>query len=218
MNNATSTSSHRPAQAIKLYHFPLSGHSHRALLCLSLLGLPHEVIPVNLAGGEHKQPAFLAMNPFGLVPVIQDGDVTVHDSNAILVYLARRYDADHQWLPQDALGMAHVQQWLTAAAGMLAFGPAHLRLGKLFKRPIEERAHGLAETLLTVMEQQLARQRWLASAKAPTIADVALYSYTAHAPEGGFSLARFAHVQRWLADVEALPGFVPMPKSPLPEA
>jgi glutathione S-transferase len=205
-----------PTQPIRLHHFPLSGHSHRVLLALSLLNLPHEIVPVDLRSGEQKSAAFLAMNPWGQVPVIQDGDTTLGDSNAILVYLARRYDPTGQWLPDDAVAAARVQNWLTAAAGLLAFGPAHARMGHVFKRPIEQRAYTLANTLLGVMDQQLAAQPWLASTQAPTIADIALYSYTAHAPEGGIDLAPYAHVRRWLADIEALPGFVAMPSSPLP--
>lgn len=207
-----------PAQPIRLYHFALSGHSHRVLLMLSLLGLPVDIVPVDLPRGEHKSPAFLALNPFGQIPVIQDGDLTLADSNAILVYLAQRYDASGQWLPQAPGQMAEVQRWLSAAAGPLAFGPAHARGGQLFKRPIEPRAYDLAHKLLTVMEATLAQQRYLASTEQPTIADVAMYGYTAHAPEGGISLTHYAHIRRWIADVQALPGFVPLPASPLPDA
>lgn len=218
MNAQTTPKPAAPAQPIKLHHFALSGHSHRVQLFLSLLNLPTEIILVDLRRGEHKTPAFLAMNRFGQVPVIQDGDVTLADSNAILVYLARRYDANGPWLPRDPVGEAEVQRWLTAAAGLLAFGPAHARVGVLFKRPIEARAYTLAEELFKVMDAQLASQRFLASTAAPTIADVALYTYTAHAPEGGIALTPYPHVQRWLADIEALPGFVGMPKSPVAPA
>ena len=77
--------------AIKLYNFPRSGHAHRAELMLSLLQLPTELIFVDLAKGEHKTPEFLAINPFGQVPAIDDGGTIISDSNAILVYLAKRY-------------------------------------------------------------------------------------------------------------------------------
>jgi glutathione S-transferase len=82
---------------MKLYHFPLSGHAHRARLFLSLLDLPHEVIDVDLANGEHKSPAFLAINPFGQVPVLEDDGVYISDSNAILVYLAKK-SGRSEWL------------------------------------------------------------------------------------------------------------------------
>ena len=64
-----------------------------------------------------------------------------------------------------------------------------------------------------VMEAHLAQQEWLAGT-APTIADIALYTYTAHAPEGGVSLQPYPRLRRWLARIEALPGFVGMRRSP----
>lgn len=97
---------------IKLYHFPLSGHAHRVQLMLSLLELPVEVVFVDLAKGAHKQADFLAINPFGQVPVIDDNGVILADSNAILVYLAQKYGKG-RWLPSDPLGAARVQRWLS---------------------------------------------------------------------------------------------------------
>ncbi|AXE36664.1 glutathione S-transferase family protein [Chromobacterium phragmitis] len=196
--------------AIQLYDFPLSGHSHRARLMLSLLGLEYETVPVKLADGEQKQPAFLKLNRFGQVPVLVDGESVVPDSNAILVYLARRY-GHGDWLPADPLGEACVQRWLSAAAGPLAFGAAQARLHKWRGEPLDyELAANRARALLQVMDEELAERPFLAGAAA-TIADVALYSYTARAPEGDISLQPYPHVRAWLARVEALPGFVAMP-------
>jgi len=124
------------AQPIRLYRSALSGHCHRVELFLSLLGLPFELVDVDLAAGAHKRPDFLPMNPFSQVPVIPDGEVTLADSNAIQVYFARRYAADvEQWLPSDPLAAAYVQRWLSVAAGLLAFGPAYARVIQLFKSP-----------------------------------------------------------------------------------
>ena len=86
-------------EPIRLYRYALSGHAHRVQLMLSLLQLPCELIDVDLPAGAHKTPAFLARNPFGQVPVIEDGDFTLADSNAILVYLALRHDPARRWLP-----------------------------------------------------------------------------------------------------------------------
>jgi glutathione S-transferase len=199
---------------IRLHRLKLSGHCHRVELFLSLLGLPYECVEVDLAGGEHKQPPFLALNPAGQVPVIEDGEVTLADSNAILVYLDGKY-AGGDWMPRDPLGAAQVQRWFSAAAGPLAFGAAAARVVNLFgrsddKAPMLARAQGL----LQLMEQRLAQASWLAADR-PTLADVAMYSYTRHAPEGGVSLADFPAVRRWLGRIEALPGFVPMPSSPV---
>lgn len=168
---------------------------------------------MNLAAGEHKQPAFLAMNSFGQVPVIQDGDITLADSNAILVYLASKYDAGHQWLPRDPVAAAAVQRWLSVAAGLVAFGPAKARLAILFKAPIDtETAIAQAHELFAVMETELTNKPFL-TGNAPTIADLANYTYIAHAPEGNVSLDPYPHLRGWLQRIEALPGFVPMAKS-----
>lgn len=198
-----------PAKPIRLYGFSLSGHSHRVELFLSLLGLPHERIEVDLAAGAHKQPAFLAMNAFGQVPVIRDGGVTLADSNAILVYLASKY-AEDRWLPRDPANAAAVQRWLSVAAGPLAFGPAAARRAVVFKSPLcPDDAVARANELFAVMEGELEKSSFLAGDR-PTIADIANYTYTAHAPEGNISLAPYPHVRAWLARIEALPGFVPM--------
>ena len=207
-----SPASLHPARPIKLYRYPLSGHSHRVELFLSLLDLPTELIDVDLAAGAQKAPAFLELNPFGQVPVIQDGEVTLADSNAILVYLASQY-ADEHWLPREPARAAAVQRWLSVAAGLVAFGPAAARLVTVFQAPFnaEEviaRAHGL----FAVMEKELQKTAFLVG-EAPTIADVANYSYIAHAPEGNVSLAPYPHLRSWLARIEGLPRFIPMPRS-----
>ena len=110
--------------SITLHGFPLSGHSHRVQLALSLMGLPHQVVQVDLKNGAHKSPEFLKLNPFGQVPVLDDDGTTLFDSNAILVYLATKYDNDRRWLPRDPKGQADVQAWLSVAAGQIAFGLA----------------------------------------------------------------------------------------------
>ncbi|SMF14263.1 glutathione S-transferase [Tistlia consotensis] len=210
----------QPARPIRLYDFELSGHCHRVRLFLSLLGLPVERIAVDLAAGAAKRPEFLARNPFGQVPVIEDPNpeepVVLADSNAILVYLAGRYDADGRWLPHEPLAAAQVQRWLSVAAGQLNYGAARARVLCLFKRPGDLAwAQEIARGLFQVLDGELAGRSFLVG-DGPTIADVALYSYTAHAPEGGVSLEPFANVRAWLARIEALPGFVAMQRMPVP--
>jgi glutathione S-transferase len=205
------TTSHPPVQALKLHRFDRSGHCHRVELLLSLLDLPVDKIDVNLAAREQKTPAFLAMNPFGQVPVLQDGALTVADSNAILIYVATQYGKD--WLPQSPAEAAELQRWLAVAAGPLAFGPATARLGTVFKAPVDlPAAQARAHALFAVLEAHLAKQDWLGGARV-TLADIANYSYIAHAPEGGISLSDYPQIRAWLARVEALPRFIPMPRS-----
>ncbi|MBV6825396.1 glutathione S-transferase family protein [Pseudomonas sp. PD9R] len=199
-------------QAIKLYNFPRSGHAHRVELMLSLLNLPTELIFVDLAKGAHKQPDFLALNAFGQVPVLDDQGVVLADSNAILVYLAQKY-GNGRWLPADPVGAAKVQRWLSVAAGPIAFGPARARLITVFGAPYNaDEVIPYAHTVLKVIDQELANTTYLAGSE-PTIADVAAYSYVAHAPEGNVSLDDYANIRAWLARIEALPGFVGMPRT-----
>lgn len=201
----------RPARPIRLHTFVLSGHAHRAELFLSLLGLPFERIEVDLVRKAQKLPDFLALNPFGKVPVIEDGELTVADSHAILVYLALRYDPSGQWLPRDPAGAAQVQRWLALSAGPLVNGAAGARWATLTGQGATPAMSATATELLVQMEAHLAGRAWLAADTA-TIADVAMYTYTAHVPEGGIPLEPYPALRAWLARVEALPGFVDLPR------
>ncbi|MBP8231017.1 MAG: glutathione S-transferase [Rhizorhabdus sp.] len=199
---------------MKIYHHPLSGHAHRAVLFASLLGVAHELVEVDLAAGAHKQPEFLKLNPFGQVPVLVDGDVVITDSNAILVYLARK-SGRTDWLPDDAQSEAAVQRWLSVAAGELAYGPAAARLITVFGAGFDaEEVIARSHRLLGLLDARLAESAWLAGAS-PTIADVALYSYVARAPEGNVDLSAYPAVIDFLGRVEALPGFVPFARTPI---
>jgi glutathione S-transferase len=203
----------RPQAPIRVYSSLLSGHSHRVRLMLSLLDLPFEVVNLNVRGGETRTAEFLAKNPWGEVPVIEDGDTVIADSTAILVYLALKYDAGGSWLPRDPAGAAQVQRWLSMASGPIAFGPNRARLAALFKAPVDPvQAKAVAERLLGHLDQELAGKAF-ALGETPTLADVAAYSYIALAPEGGVSLEPYPNVRAWLSRVEALPRFLPAPHS-----
>ncbi|WP_454019931.1 glutathione S-transferase family protein [Azospirillum sp. Marseille-Q6669] len=198
---------------MKLYHHPLSGHAHRARLFVSLLGLPHGLVEVDLKAGAHKTPEFLALNPFGQVPVLEDDDVVVSDSNAILVYLAKKAGRS-DWLPEDARTAAAVQRWLSVAAGEVAYGPAAARLVTVFGAGFNpDEVIGRAHTLLKRLDSHLSGRDWLVGVQ-PTIADVAIYSYVARAPEGNVDLSGYPAVNAFLRRVEALPGFVPFAQTP----
>lgn len=205
------------SQAIRLYTFPLSGHSHRVELFLSLLNLPTELVQVDLTKGAHKTPDFLAINPLGQVPVLQDGDVTLSDSNAMLVYLASKYAAP-QWLPRDPLQAAKVQRYLSISANEILRGPATARLIHVFKAALDiNLAHTISKRILPVLDADLNGNAFLLG-DTPTIADVACYTYVAHAPEGGVALTDYPNIRAWIARIEALPGFVAMKASPIPPA
>ena len=205
-----------PQQTIKLYGAPLSGHVHRVRLFLSLLELPVEFIPVNLAGQENRTAEFLAKNSFGEVPVLEDGELVLADSTAILVYLALKYDHEGKWLPRDPLGAAQVQRWLSMASGKIAYGPCAARLVVQFGAPLDlANAKKITVKLFDVLEPEF-KDRQFALADHASIADIAAFSYIEHAPEGGVSLLPYPHIRAWLNRIKALPGFIAMPASTIP--
>lgn len=195
-------------QPITIYSFPISGHAHRIRLFASIAGIAYETIDVDLVAGENRQAEFLALNPSGQIPVIRDGDVVISDSNAILVYLARQY-APH-YLPQDPVLAAEVQKFLSLAAGELAYGLAAARRINVFNAPLDAGyAKMISEQLLERLDAHMVDREFLVG-DSVTIADIAIYTYTAHAPEGGISLQPYPNVQRLLSHIEALDGFIAM--------
>lgn len=198
---------------MKLYVHPLSGHAHRASLFLSLLGADVEEITVDLAAGEHKTPEFLKLNRFGQLPVLVDGDTVIADSNAILVYVARKLGRT-DWLPDTPEGAAAVQRWFSVAAGQIAFGPAAARLITVFGANYNaEEVIARSHAILAQIEAELLGRNWILGGAQPTVVDVALYSYIANAPEGNVDLSGYPQILAWLRRVEALEGFVPFQRT-----
>lgn len=190
---------------MKLYDFELSGNCYKIRLFLSILQQDYEREPVAL-GSQNKTPEFLAKNPLGFVPVLQDGDLTLWDSQAILVYLARRYGP--AWLPEEA---AEIFSWLSVASNEIGNGPAGVRRIHRFGRQEDEAAgRALCEKVFGVLDSHLSSRDWLVGS-APSIADLACYPYLALAPEGKFATDPYPAVGRWFKRIESLPGYIPLP-------
>jgi glutathione S-transferase len=203
-----------PESRITLHGTELSGHTHRVQVLLRALALPYRFVPS--PPESRRSDTFLALNPLGQVPVLQDGDLALADSNAIMVYLVKRYAAGSHWLPDDPVAAANVQRWLSIAAGEVAYGPNIARLIVARGMPGDRsKAAALTDRLLRFMNGHLVKQPYLAGAH-PTIADLACYSYIAAAPEGGIELEPFPAVCAWLRRIENLPGFKPMPPATPP--
>lgn len=204
--------SHKPMMIF--YDSPISGHAHRVRALLQLLQLPYQTHELDLLKREHKRADFLAINPLGQIPVLQDGDLILRDSTAILTYLALSYDPKRQWLPESAPLQGQIQAWLATSVKEVYAGPCVARLAQTFAFPInQEKAVAKAHELLSqLFEPQLRQQDWLVGDTA-TIADIANYSYWAVAEEGGIDLTPYPSVRAWIARMEALPGFLVMPKT-----
>ena len=195
---------------IKLYGHELSGNSYKVKLLLSLLHLDFEWVKIDVMAAEQKGATHLARNPFGQIPVLEDGTVTLSDAQAILVYLARQYGGE-AWLPLEALPLAQVIRWLSIAAGEVRQGPETARLYHLFGMTniSIDRATQKAEFILTQLDQHLSDRPWLEFDR-PTIADVAVFPYVALARDGKINLDVYANVLAWIERVKQLPGYIPM--------
>lgn len=193
-----------------LYDLELSGNCYKVRLLCSLLGVPLDVRPVDFLAGDHKRPPVSDLNAFCELPVFIDGDVTVRDSQAILVYVARKWGGE-AWLPGDPAGMAAVMQWLMVAENEVARGPNDARLHDKFGFKLDvDAARIKAARLLDILEEHLTHNAWLALSR-PTIADIACMPYVALGHEGGVPASSHRNVSAWIDRVKALPGFVAMP-------
>jgi glutathione S-transferase len=195
---------------MKLHDLELSGNCYKVRLLLALLEIECELVPVNLMSGEHKSPSFLQLNPLGQVPVLEDEELILRDSQAILVYLTKKYDSE-AWLPNTPREIAQIAQWLSTAANEIAHGPAAARVRKKFGFVGDlEMAQQKTEAILGIIEQHLSDRHWLVLER-PTIADLACFPYIALAPEGGVLLEPYPLIRKWSDRIKQLPGFIAMP-------
>ena len=201
---------------IRLYDFVLSGSCYKVRLFLSVLGQDYETIPVGFyPAREHKKPEFLQLNPLGQLPVLRDGDLVLRDAQAILVYLASKYDSSGRWYPDEPASRGQVAMWLSFAGGELMTSSA-ARLHDVLNYPFDvENLRGQARRAFVVLDDHLAEQEllscnWVAGA-APTVADIACFPYVALSNDGGIPRDEYPAIERWLARVMALPGFIDMP-------
>ncbi|MFP1681382.1 glutathione S-transferase family protein [Alloalcanivorax sp. C16-1] len=195
---------------MKLYDMELSGNCYKVRLFAALVGIELELVPVDLAAGEHQQSPFIDLNPWAQVPVLQDGDVLLRDSQAILVYLARRYGG-HQWWPDSPAHQGEVMQWLSTAANEIHAGPNAARLIDKFGYPLDKaRALAVSDRVLPLIERHLSEHQWLALGR-PTIAECAVFPYIALGWEGGVSLKPYPAIRAWMERIKNLPGYVAMP-------
>jgi glutathione S-transferase len=193
-----------------LYDLELSGNCYKVRLLSALLGVPLEIAPVDFLAGAHKKSPLIELNPFGEIPVFVDGEVVLRDSQAILVYIARKWGGE-AWLPTDAASLATVTQWLMVAENEIARGPNDARLHDKFGVALDVgAAREKSAHILGILERQLADRDWLALSR-PTVADIACMPYVALSHEGGVRLDPYPRVRAWVQRMKALPGFVGMP-------
>ena len=195
---------------MRLYNVAYSGNSYKVRLLLAQLGIPCEIIEIDILKGESRTPEFLKINPNGRTPVLDDNGFVLAESNAILAYLAR----GTKFLPEDRQLWAHVFQWLFFEQYSHEPYIASSRFWLQHKPDTPERSAVLAArrdggwAALKIMEEHLAKTAFFVGDY--TIADIALFAYTHVSHEGGFPLGDFPKIRDWIGRVKAQPGFIPM--------
>lgn len=197
---------------IKLYDSALSGNCHKVRMMLGFFDLDHEIVPVNWATGEMKEDWFTTINPRAQLPCLDDNGTVVWDSQAILVYLARHYDASGLWFPDDPMVMTRVMQYLMLANEEIA-ALAWARVTVLMKRPRDglEVLQNKGKAGLSVLNTVLAEASWVAGTEHPTLGDIACFPYAGLAEQGEVDLAAYPNVQAWIGRIKALPKYTAMP-------
>ena len=199
---------------LKLHGLEISGNTYKIKLLLHLLELKYQFVEIDIKNKQHKSNDFLQLNPRGEFPVLEDDANVIWDSQAILVYLARKYGSNHNdnhWYPDNAVELAHITQWLTVSnndifntlgksRSILKFGYEG-DLALLQKQGIN---------VLKWINKHLNNKPWIATDK-PSIADIACYPYIALCEEGDISLDAYPEIHKWLDRIQQLNGYTNMP-------
>lgn len=200
---------------MKLYDYILSPSCYKVRLLAALTGAEISLRPVDFhPGQEHRGPELMALNPAGSIPILEDGELILTESSAILVYIATKHAPE--WMGDGSpQASARTAQWLAFSSRLTAsLGGA--RLCEMLLRPGDLKALqkagilALRELEAALFEQHLRGMRFLVSDR-PTVADIACFPYVALAPDGSVSLDPYPGIRKWMRSLRALDGFIEMP-------
>ncbi len=201
---------------ITLYDYELSGNCYKIRLLLGFLGIAYETRKVDFyPGREHKSPEFLAINPLGQLPVIDDDGFVMRDAQAILTYLAAKYDPARNWWPEDPSRLGQTAQWLAFADGITGTASAARLAEALFYDLDADAARAGAHRLFRILDEHLwfaerAGDEWIVPGDHPTIADIACFPYVILSEEGGVARQDYPAIRRWCDRFKRIRGFTVM--------
>jgi glutathione S-transferase len=204
---------------LTLHDYELDDGCYKVRLLLGMLALPHTKVAVDVHPGREQQSArYLRLNPRGTLPILSDGEVLLHGAEAILAYLARKYDPKQLWLPAEPAAFGAVMQWLGFATGEL-YSASLARLHHMLEVEADARAvDRQSRQAFRIMDDHLTLReldgdKWFATTTS-TIADIALFPSIALSRDFGVEHDQFPALRRWMRRVRAIPGFVTMPGIP----
>ncbi|KAJ3703840.1 hypothetical protein LUZ61_007545 [Rhynchospora tenuis] len=204
---------------IKLYGMPMATCTMRVLLCLEEVGAKYELVPISMPTGEHKSPAHLARNPFGQIPALEDGDLTLFESRAIARYVLRKFKGQGPDLLKEGnlSESAMVDVWLDVEAHQ--YNPAISPI--VYQSLILPRMYGgtpdqsIIDTnleklkkVLDVYEARLSKSKYLAG-DFFSLADLSHFSYTKYFMATPYASVfdSYPHVKAWWEDFTSRPAF-----------
>jgi len=196
---------------IKLYDHPLSGNCYKVRLLLSHLGIEYNRVNVDIFKGEHKTDLFTEINPNQKIPVLDDDGFIMWESNAILLYLAKKY-SPNAYISDDPQKYGLITQWLifgkTSVDPNLAISRYYLKFLQEGQYKIEDlkKLEKQGENILYIIEKQLYQNQFLAGDY--SIADMACYPYVKLSPEGGISLSKYSNINSWISRIEDQKGYI----------
>ena len=203
---------------LKLYDYELSGNCYKVRLMMAFLGLNYEQEMIEFhPSKKHKSSKFLDINPLGQLPVLSDKDLIVRDAQAILIYLATKYDDQDKWYPlKKAYLIAQISEWLFFANDLTATSSAARLHDGFFYADIRiEECRKKAHNLFRVLDEHLYFNEqegysWVCKSENPTIADIACFPYVILSEEGGISRINYPAIRRWCDRFKRIPNFIVM--------
>jgi glutathione S-transferase len=195
---------------MRLYYHPFSTNARRAVITAIELAAPVELVLVDLGKREQRQPAFLARNPAGRVPVLEDGDIVLPESHAIMLYLAERSPGQTLY-PSDLRARAQVNRWMfwcaahfQPAISVLNWEHVVKRLAGLGAPDASEimRGERLVQETAALLDSHLASREWVAG-PAMTLADISVATPLMTIATAKLPVAQFKHVHSWFTRIQA---------------
>lgn len=191
---------------LTIYGSDLSAPANKVRFAANAIGIKYEYKRVDLRAGEHLKPEFLAVNPVGKVPAIDDDGFRMFESNAIIRYLADKNNSP--LYPRGLRERAAVEMWLDFGSMHVGAALSKVIYNRLFAPlrdiPVDENSlkEGLKflERFLPVVDGQLAKNKYIVGAKF-TLADINLLALFDPCELAGINLDSYEHIARWRASL-----------------
>ncbi|KAL5729943.1 glutathione transferase [Ranunculus cassubicifolius] len=198
--------------------FFLSSSTRRVVVCLIEKEIDYEIIPVDVYNGAHKEPEFLKLQPFGVLPVIEDGDFTLYESRAIIRYYAEKYKFQGtRLLGKTIEDRGIVEQWLEVEGqnyhppiyNLILHLLIHPKMGLPVDTKVIDESEKKLGKVLDIYEDRLSKSKYLAG-DFFSLADLSHLPFTHYlvtAAGKEYMITDRKHVSAWWNDISSRPAW-----------